>query len=125
MLHALVEHNEARDEKGHFTGWEGYDPARAQLRRVFELEFEFDPLVGENADDYQRRACEWIFRLFNAPEDMLTSEEHGWTERYRGLRLRSLSVGDVILMSADGGSWRAWAVGPDAFAEVDPPDSMG
>ena len=121
MFRALVEHNETRDADGRPSGWQGYNAANADLRRVFELEFDFPALEDESEKELRLRACEWLFGLFNTPDDMLTSAERGWTARYRALRLRSLSVGDVILLSSAGGPWQAYAVEAEGFRPVSMP----
>lgn len=58
--------------------------------------------------------AEDAFRLFNAPPEYLTGDDAKTMYRYRGNKLRSLSVGDVV--SVDG---ELFAVASLGFTRLD------
>ena len=65
----------------------GYQPEDA-LGEPFVYEDFLSGTPGE--------ACEYAFRLFNAPLEALLPGEQLLAERYRAEHRRSLSVGDVV-----------------------------
>jgi hypothetical protein len=86
-------HNTARDEHGHAIGFDGYQPGQP-LVPVFAYDVEFlDGGVPELL-----LIAEQAFEMFNVDLDMLTGRKRELATQYRHKMLRSLSVGDVLMI---------------------------
>jgi hypothetical protein len=93
-MRVSVYHNVARDEQGRMINFDGYEPGHP-LVLVFEAEIDLgteDPLsvlVGE------------VWTACNLDPDQLTGRMATLAHAYRARRLRSLSVGDVLMVGDD------------------------
>ncbi|UVK59879.1 hypothetical protein SEA_ALEEMILY_139 [Gordonia phage Aleemily] len=74
------------------------------LERVFEY--------ADSGDDVDR-VCNHAYHMFNAPEEFLTTDEGLLAVAYRERGLRSLSVGDVVVVGET-----AWACEPLGWKRV-------
>ncbi len=70
--------------------WMGYRPSDTMVL-AFSFEAQPPPRYVTNED-----ACEWVFHLSNAPDEMLDYHERELARLYRARGLASLSVGDVV-----------------------------
>lgn len=111
-IRVLVAHN--------IDPWEGkmlhgYRPEH-ELRQVFAYP-AIEPELFEDSPKGDRGVCEQAFVLFNAPEESLTTRERNLARDYRGLRLRSLSVGDVVFVQR-GHSLRAYSCDATGWTQL-------
>jgi hypothetical protein len=86
-----IYHNVARDGHGRHTGFDGYLPGQP-LVPVFAYDVE---LVDGGMPELLLLA-EQAFEAFNADPVLLAGRQRDLATQYRNLRLRSLSVGDVV-----------------------------
>jgi hypothetical protein len=114
MVYVEIWHNEARDAQGRHPGFDGYRPSHAKsLRRVFT----YDDVIPVSGDPLS--VCYRAFSVFNAPPDALNGPDRALMASYRMERLRSLSVGDVLVLQVAGGQRVAYAVSPHSgFAQL-------
>lgn len=86
-------HNVAKDELGRSLGWmDGWHADHAMVEV-----FAYDSYVCPDVEAAYREA-ELAFRLFNVGDDPTFGEPSPIALEYRALRLRSLSVGDVVVV---------------------------
>jgi hypothetical protein len=86
-----VFHNVETDAAGRHVGFFGYRPGHA-LVRVFEAEVP----VGDGTEP--QMLAELMFKVGNAPLEHLAGLEREMAESYRSRSLRSISVGDVVVI---------------------------
>jgi hypothetical protein len=101
----MIFHNVARDDEGRPVNFDGYRPG-APLVRVFEYDH---PHPGQ-----PERIAEAAFFLFNVDPGFMQPAEYEIGQRYRARQLRSLSVGDIVMVGQV-----ALAVEPVGFRPVD------
>lgn len=110
-MRVSVFHNVARDEQGRRINWFGYEPGHP-LVRVFEADIGFgDDLGAEGMADE-------IWIIGNAEPERLTGARAVLARAYRARRLRSLWVGDVVVIG-DGGDGTALRVDRAGFGRVE------
>ncbi|MGL5824992.1 MAG: hypothetical protein ACRCYU_09275 [Nocardioides sp.] len=115
-MKVTVLHNVARDGFGRPRGYDGYQPDH-QLANVFDYETD---LVAPLA------VAEQAFHLFNVGDDPHFGTPHPTAIAYRANQLRSLSVGDVLLLE-DGAhgtpvAYACASVGWTPLAEIPRPN---
>lgn len=113
QIQVLVAHNVTRDD----GKWiRGYNPEH-ELQHVFSYP-AIEPELFADTPEGDKGVCEQAFLLFNAPEECLTPRERNLARDYRGLGLRSLSVGDVVFIQR-GASLRAYACNAVGWTRLD------
>jgi hypothetical protein len=107
-MRVTVYHNVARDEAGRHLHFDGYQPGHPLVPV-----FTYDALLLDGGLPELLRIAEAAFEAFNADPEMLQGNQRELAARYRDRRLRSMSVGDVLLL---GGT--VLACDPAGFREV-------
>lgn len=110
-MRVCVCHNVARDDQDRGINWFGYEPGHP-LVRVFEADVGFENDLG--AEDL----AEEIWIIGNAEPETLTGAGAVLARAYRARCLRSLSVGDVVVIG-DGVDRTALSVDQAGFARVE------
>ena len=90
-MRITIFHNVATDGYGRHVGFDGYQPGQPVVP-VFAHDVE---LLDGGIEELQVIA-ELAFKTFNADPELLAGRQRDLATRYRGLLLRSLSVGDVV-----------------------------
>jgi hypothetical protein len=88
VYHGVKEHN--------FDGYEDGDP----VAPVFTYAATMPVSFGAAAEDNRMREADHAFHMFNAPEEFLGGQDLVTARQYRALRLRSVSVGDLVAIGA-------------------------
>jgi hypothetical protein len=112
-IQVLVAHNISDDDRKWLRG---YNPAH-QLQHVFTYP-AIEPELFANTPEGDKGVCEQAFYLFNAPEECMATRERNLARDYRGLGLRSLSVGDVVFVQR-GDSLRGYACDAMGWQQLD------
>jgi hypothetical protein len=101
--------NAERDELGRPVGFFGFAP-----------EHKVAPVFAYATEAAGVDAAHEAFEILNAPEEYLTADKREIARRYRGMRLPSLSVGDVVVVEAapDGTPAQVLAVASVGFDPV-------
>jgi hypothetical protein len=107
-MRVTVYHNIARDDAGHQLGFDGYQPGHPLV-----AVFTYDANLLNGGPPELLRIAEAAFEAFNADPEMLAGAQRKLATRYRRRALRSLSVGDVLLVGDT-----ALACDPVGFREV-------
>lgn len=93
MRQVTIYHNVSRDAGGMPTGYGGYKPGDA----VTPVFIYLAPDMTEGyADDPGLAEAEHAFTMFNADLEMQSGQDLTTARQYRALRLRSLSIGDLV-----------------------------
>lgn len=112
-MHVTILHNAATDEQGRPMGFhDGYLPHH-ELKRVFAFTLERE---GHPADDTYVLGN--VYHLFNVGDDPEWGEPSPIAVAYRAKRLRSLSVGDVVIL--DGRAYQCDHSGWSRLADDQP-----
>lgn len=116
-----IYHNEARDADGRWSSInDGFRPETAKLRSVIDLHGPFEVRDGAGVSDIDVALAELAYEIGNIDLDMAAPPLRPTIEAYRTMRLRSLSVGDVVVVTRDGIS-NAYAVERAGWRKVDLP----
>lgn len=93
-MRVSVYHNVARDQAGRKINWFGYESGHP-IVHVFEADID----VGDEI--FASALAEMVWTACNLGPDELTGRMATLARAYRDRRLRSLSVGDVVVLGAD------------------------
>lgn len=110
-MRVCVCHKIARDDLDRRINWFGYEPGHP-LVRVFEADIGF----GDDLD--VEEVAEEIWIIGNAEPETLTDARAALARAYRARRLRSLSVGDVVVIG-DGVDRTALRMEQSGFSRVE------
>jgi hypothetical protein len=109
-MRVCIHHNVARDEHGHMINFDGYEPGHPLV-----LVFKADVTRGDEVP--VSALAEQFWAACNLDPDMLTGRMAANAEAYRERRLRSLSVGDVVVCG-EGDNQVAMRVDRAGFSTV-------
>ncbi|WP_329242855.1 hypothetical protein OG417_44865 [Actinoallomurus sp. NBC_01490] len=112
-MRVSVYHNIARDEQGRMISWFGYQPGHP-LVHVIDFEVGVVPTDGPGIGTLTEEV--WI--IGNANPQTLTGAHATLARAYRARRLRSLLVGDVVVIG-DGDDRVALSLDKAGLSRVD------
>ena len=98
IANVRVLHNEERDGERWVSIIRGYVAETADLREVFALRVAEPMAAGDNLDAALLAICEHVYLVTNADFDVLNPTDEQLARQYRAKQVRSLSVGDVVLI---------------------------
>ena len=89
IYHGVKDHN--------FDGYQPGDPVAPVFTYVATMPRRSDPADGHDGS----AEAEHAFHMFNAPAEYLAGQDAVTARQYRALRLRSLSVGDLVAVGSE------------------------
>jgi hypothetical protein len=115
-------------DRAHVPMADGFEPGHNAMTPVLVY-----VRPGNSDQATARQLADQAFEAFNAPEDFLVSDLRELAAKYRGLHLRSLSVGDIVqvgqtYLACDHSGWskldwedvKSMMVVPEAEAAKEP-----
>jgi len=101
IYHGVKDHN--------FDGYDAGDP----VAPVFTYVATMPAASGAVAEENRVHEAEHAYHMFNAPAEYLAGQDAVTARQYRALRLRSLSVGDLVAVGS-----QVYAVRSVGFAKL-------